>query len=105
MIEDIPRPRQHLAAAGKRHPGAWRKYDSFRQDLGRDGFPGWPEWCYCPLAGAYAIVSGGGDARISPQEIAGGTIGIRKRAGRTRAAARAPTSGALAHLPGRPRPC
>jgi len=22
--------------------------------------PDWPEWCYCPLAGAYAVVSGGG---------------------------------------------
>ncbi len=69
MTVEDPRPKRHLAVAGKRHPGAWRKYDSFRQDRGRDGFPGWPEWCYCPLAGAYAIVSGGGDARIAPQEI------------------------------------
>ena len=26
--------------------------------------PAWPEWCYVPLHGAYAIVSGGGDERV-----------------------------------------
>lgn len=63
MTNDVPRPRQHLITAGKLYPGAWLQYDKFRQDRGRDGLADWPTWCYCPLAGAYAIVSGGGDNR------------------------------------------
>lgn len=69
-MQDIPRPKQHLVTAGKLYPGAWRQYDAFRQDRGRGGLPDWPDWCYCPLAGAYAIVSGGGEARV-PTQIVG----------------------------------
>lgn len=64
---EICRPREHLIAIGKLYPGAWRQYDTFRQDRGSDGLPDWPDWCYCPLAGAYAIVSGGGDNRVPLQ--------------------------------------
>lgn len=60
----------HLVTAGKLYPGAWRLYDQFRQDRGRDGLPDWPDWCYCPLAGAYAVVSGGGDNRV-PDHMVG----------------------------------
>jgi hypothetical protein len=60
-----PRPRQHVAAIGKRYPDAWRQVDDFRADRGR-GLPDWPDWCFLPLAGAYAIVSGGGDNRVGP---------------------------------------
>ena len=56
-----PRPCRHLSAAAKLYPGAWRQFDGFRQS--RDDLGGWPDWCYCPLAGAYAIVSGGGQNR------------------------------------------
>ena len=61
-MNDIPRPLVMLRDAKHRYPGAWRQFDEFRQD--REALGGWPEWCYCPMAGAYAIVSGGGDHRI-----------------------------------------
>jgi hypothetical protein len=69
MNPDFPRPKAHLVTASKRYPGAWKQYDVFRQGRGSTGFPGWPDWCFCPLAGAYAIVSGGGDNRIPTQHI------------------------------------
>lgn len=50
--------------AGKRFPSAWVQYDQFRQDRGQNGLPDWPDWCYCPMAGAYAILSGGGQRSI-----------------------------------------
>lgn len=63
------RPREHLRAAAQLYPAAWKQFEQFRVDRGRD-LPDWPEWCFCPLAGAYAIVSGGGDNRLGP-ELAG----------------------------------
>jgi hypothetical protein len=63
-MTEIPRPLHHLRAAGKLYPGAWKKYDQYRQDRGKGGLPDWPAWCYCPMAAAYAIVSGGGDNRV-----------------------------------------
>jgi hypothetical protein len=56
------RARLHLQAASKAYPGAWKQYDAFRQD--REALGGWPDYVYCPLAGAYAIVSGGGSNRV-----------------------------------------
>lgn len=61
-----PRPKQHLIDAGKRWPHAWRLVDEMRADRGK-GLPDWPEWCFLPLAGAYAIVSGGRE--LSIQEV------------------------------------
>lgn len=63
------RPRDHLVAAGKLYPEAWKAADEFRADRGQDGLPNWPEWCYLPLAGWYAIVSGGGSNRVPAQLI------------------------------------
>lgn len=51
-----PRPKQHLIDIGRRYPGAWRQVDTIRQGRG-DDLPDWPDWCFMPLAGAYAIVS------------------------------------------------
>lgn len=65
---DVPRPRQHLITASKRYPGAWRAYDTYRARRGRD-LPFWPDWCYVPMAAAYAIVSGGGSEPVSPKMI------------------------------------
>jgi hypothetical protein len=62
-MADIPRPLHHLHTAGKLYPGAWKQFDQFRQDRGK-GLPNWPDWCYCPIAAAYAIVSSGGDNRV-----------------------------------------
>lgn len=57
------RPREHLRAAARLYPDAWQQLENMRRDQGH-GLPSWPDWCYCPLAGAYAIVSGGGDNRL-----------------------------------------
>ena len=57
----------HLAAAGKFYPSAWKQFDAFRQD--RKEIGDWPEYVYCPLAGAYAVVSGGGANRVPPRLI------------------------------------
>lgn len=54
------RPVVHLRAISHKYPEAWKQLESFRADRGKDDLPDWPEWCYCPVAGAYAIVSGGG---------------------------------------------
>lgn len=61
------RPREHLVTAGKLYPDAWKRADDFRADRGKDGLPNWPDWCYLPMAGWYAIVSGGGSNRVSLQ--------------------------------------
>lgn len=50
------RPRNHLIAAGKLYPNAWTMIDDLRSSRGRD-LPEWPNWCYLPLSGFYAIVS------------------------------------------------
>lgn len=63
-MSDLPRPKLHLVTAGKRFPSAWVQYDQFRQGRGQNGLPDWPDWCYCPMAGAYAILSGGGQRSI-----------------------------------------
>ena len=61
------RPREHLRAVAHFYPGAWKMIDTFRQNRGK-GLLDWPQWCFCPLAAAYAIVSGGGDNR-TPETI------------------------------------
>ncbi len=58
------RPLMHLRAAGGLYPDAWKTTDDFRASRGVD-LPDWPDWCFTPLATAYAIVSGGGDNRVS----------------------------------------
>ena len=58
------RPRQHLAAAGSLYPNAWRQIDHFRAMRGREGLGNWPDWCFLPIAGYHAIVSGGGSNRV-----------------------------------------
>jgi hypothetical protein len=60
-------PHLHLQAAARQYRHVWRQYESFRADRGR-GLPDWPEWCYCPLAASYAIVSGGSDRQLSLEE-------------------------------------
>jgi hypothetical protein len=60
------RPREHLVAAGKIYPSAWKQLDQFRASRGQDGLPDWPEWCFLPLAASYAVISAGGDNRLTP---------------------------------------
>jgi hypothetical protein len=47
----------YLTEYNRRYPAAWRQYDEFRAGRGKD-LPRWPEWCYCPMAAAYAIAIG-----------------------------------------------
>jgi hypothetical protein len=63
---NLPRPALWVAEYARRYPGAWAEYDRLRAMRGR-GLPDWPDWCFCPLAGSYAIVSGGGDNRVPPE--------------------------------------
>lgn len=60
--EPTPRPVLHLSRLAGRYAKFWHRYEEFRRDRKRLG--DWPPWCYCPLAGSYAIVSGGGDNRV-----------------------------------------
>ena len=50
------RPQEHLIAAGRLYPNAWKQADEFRSIKGK-GVPNWPDWCFLPLSGWYAIVS------------------------------------------------
>lgn len=59
------RQREHLAALARRYPHAWQALERFRADKGRAGLPDWPDWCWVPMAGAYAVVSGGGQMKRS----------------------------------------
>ena len=58
-----PRPIDHLESVSRDYPGVWRQYDRFLGMRGND-LPEWPSWCHCPMAGAYAVVSGGGEGRV-----------------------------------------
>lgn len=44
-----------LGAIGRRYPAAWSQLASLRAD--RKELGDWPAWCFCPMAGAHAIVS------------------------------------------------
>lgn len=61
-------PKHHLSALGKEYPLAWRQIDDFRASRGV-GLPDWPEWCFIPMAGPYAVVSGGGNNRLGIDKI------------------------------------
>lgn len=65
----MPDTQLHLAVAalrdyGRRYPVAWDAYTDYRASCAELG--GWPEYVYCPLAAAYAIVSGGGPRQVPP---------------------------------------
>jgi len=62
------RPKKYLAMIGKKYPDVWRLFDQFRADRGKK-LPDWPNWCFCPLAAAYAIVSGGGNNQCTPDNV------------------------------------
>jgi len=62
------RPHHHLRAIRAQYPDAWIQVEQLRAQRGKS-LPAWPEWCYLPLAGAYAIVSGAGEERV-PMERA-----------------------------------
>lgn len=52
-----------------RYPQVWDTFERLRSMRGR-GLPAWPDWCLLPLAGAYAIASGGGKRRPAhPEDV------------------------------------
>lgn len=57
------RARQILETVGRAYPQAWAQADRMRSMRGQE-LPDWPDWCYLPVHGAYAIVSGGGERRV-----------------------------------------
>ncbi len=77
---------RHFAA---KYPGAWMQFDHFRAARGKE-LSDWPDWCWCPLSAAYAIVSercigtGGripvmllsdvGTSKVNPQPLFGGAF-------------------------------
>lgn len=62
------RPREILAAVGRVYPTLWPAVDRLRAMRAAD-FPEWPDWCFLPMQGAYAILSGGGDRRVPLEHI------------------------------------
>jgi len=54
------RPLEVLHTVSVAFPNAWRDFDNFRAGRGKGDLPEWPVWCWCPLAAAFAIASGGG---------------------------------------------
>ncbi|RMH32058.1 MAG: hypothetical protein D6690_14495 [Nitrospirae bacterium] len=54
----LHRSQRILQAVGRRYPTLWRLVDQMRSDRGK-ALPAWPEWCFVPLHGIVAIISGG----------------------------------------------
>lgn len=50
------RAREHVTVAGQLYPEAWRRVEELRQERG-SGVPGWPDWCFLPIAATLAIVA------------------------------------------------
>lgn len=59
----VDRLRGYLASIAREFPDCWKAFDNFRAMRGGQ-LPAWPNWCFCPVSGAYAIASGGGDNRV-----------------------------------------
>ncbi len=59
------RARRILDAVAHAYPGAWQAFDNFRRQRGASPDFDWPDWCYMPIAGGYAVASGGGSNRVS----------------------------------------
>ena len=58
MTDIYLRPGNILHSFSRLYPDAWKHVDEFRarrKELGK-----WPDWCFLPLAGTYAIVSNEG---------------------------------------------
>lgn len=68
MFQTPDRLRGYLSRYAQLYPGTWKLYETFRAGRGKD-LPSWPEWCWCPLAASYAIVSGGGSNQVPLDRI------------------------------------
>ena len=63
-----PRPITHVHDVRARYPHAFDQMREFRREKGR-GLPDWPDWCWVPMAGGYAVVSGGGPNRVPVEKV------------------------------------
>ncbi len=61
--EIAQRLRGYIGDTAQQYPGAWNQIAAFREQ--RRELGDWPQWCYCPIAGAYAVVSRGSDRQLS----------------------------------------
>jgi hypothetical protein len=57
MTDNYLRPRKVLDSFSRLYPDAWKQVEEFRAR--RKELGDWPDWCFLPLAGTYAIVSKG----------------------------------------------
>ena len=57
MTDIYLRPGNILHSFSRLYPDAWKQVDEFRAS--RRELGDWPDWCFLPLAGIYAIVSKG----------------------------------------------
>jgi hypothetical protein len=73
MNEAYLRPGEILGTFSRLYPDAWKQVDELRAN--RKGLGSWPDWCFLPLAGAYAIVSKGTTLRSSDQSRNVGVLG------------------------------
>jgi hypothetical protein len=64
---------RHVASIGRRYPHAWEQMAQFRAAKGSKELGDWPAWCWVPLAGAYAVASGG--HTLTATDPAAGDIG------------------------------
>jgi hypothetical protein len=55
VTDQYLRPGKILSTYGRLYPDAWKQVDEFRAS--RKELGDWPDWCYLPLPGTYAIVS------------------------------------------------
>lgn len=58
--ETATRLQGYLHQIAQQYPEVWKTVDRLRAERGRT-IPKWPSWCFMPLAGAFAIASGGLD--------------------------------------------
>lgn len=54
------RAKRALDAVAHSYPGAWGAFDRLRRQRGSEPDFDWPDWCYMPIAGGYAVASDGG---------------------------------------------
>jgi len=69
----VDRPLKHLQSLPAQFPRIWQQVDDLRGRRGKD-IPDWPQWCFMPLAGAYAIATQGRDD-VQPRGVDVGVIG------------------------------
>jgi hypothetical protein len=73
VTESYLRPGKILSAFGRLYPEAWKQVDEFRAS--RKELGDWPDWCFLPLAGTYAIVVKGKTLQSPKQALHIGVLG------------------------------